>query len=153
KPNEAIREAEKLLWGIVLRQKEIKSEVEEWRKRFAAAYKQSSQAVARGRKKPVRYNEAVKFITRECLRPSPKFYRARDRFKHVWAFRRKITYTKARQQLREYEAGKKHIKSGELGSLGVAYDAWESKKKKGKRGRVKNPATDKRKQPHVMAMP
>jgi len=133
KPDEAITIAEKLLWAVLLHQKKVK----QWASKADAGRKQRSQEVAKGKKEPVSYSEAVRFICDEYFTAHPKLYRAKERFIKFWANENGITEREAKRQLRDYEDGKRNFTCGEALNLKEKYDALKllPKKKKGKQGR------------------
>jgi hypothetical protein len=96
--------------------------------------------------KPVNYTEAVKHITGEDRKRNPHLSYAKERFTKFWAYRNRITDSEAKRQLLEHEQGRKAFTRGGTWKLRTEFSAWETQPpKKGKRGRVKNPGTDKRK--------
>jgi len=119
KPTEAIREARRLLTAVRLecRSPQEKLKDAEWEKMLDS---------------PIAYSEAVREITGENKKKNPHLSYAKARFVKFWAFRNRITVAKAKQQLCEYENGKKSFVLHDTIFLPDKYELWKSRPKKGK---------------------
>ena len=131
KPVEAIREARSFLCAV----------------RQECRPREEKLAQIEGQKfydTPVAYSRAVREITGENKKKNPHLSYAKARFVKFWAFWKGITVAEAKQQLREYENGKKSFTEEDVDRLPAYYEKWKSQpqKSKGKQGRRKESERD-----------
>jgi hypothetical protein len=150
-PGEAIGEAAKLLHaatGLNIVSLKLK---------IAIAMRENQKLKTRLKEleEPMGYSKAVNLITGENKKKNPHPGRAKEEFVKFWSYKNNIIEREAKQQLREYEQGKKSFTLRDALELSNEHAAWKSqpKKNKGKQGKVRNPEKDERKRAHPTPMP